>query len=67
MVGEGGVVSGICLERDLCKKGGERREGEAYGATYCAQEDCVCFFGCGEGFVCEGGTGRVDRGLGFAF
>ena len=54
------------LERGLCKKEGER-EGEAYGATYCAQEDCVCFFSRGEGFVCEGGTSRVDGGLGFAF
>ena len=47
-------------------KGGEG-EGEAYGATYCAQEDCVCVFGCGEGFVCEGGAGRVDGGLKVTF
>lgn len=53
--------------RGLYKKGAEGREGEAYGAPYSAQEDCVCFFGCGEGFVCERGTGRVDGGLGFAF
>lgn len=38
-------------------------KGKAYGATYCAQEDRVCVFGGGEGFVCEGGAGGVDRGL----
>ena len=56
-----------CMKRGWCKNAMERREGEAYGATYCAQEDCVCFFGHTEGFICEGGTGRVDGGLGIAF
>lgn len=39
----------------------------AYRAAYGAQEDCVGFFGGGEGFVCEGGAGGVDGGLGSSF
>lgn len=38
-------------------------ESIAYGTTYCAQEDRVCFFGRGEGFVCERGASGVDGGL----
>ena len=48
-------VSEACFEQV-----GWGRKGKAYGATYCAQEDCVCLFGRGEGFVCERGTGGVD-------
>ncbi len=61
--GRGGVS--VCSGRGVFSfVEGKGREGEAYGASDCAEEDCVCFFGGGECFVCEGGAGGVDGGLG---
>ena len=65
--GRMGPVPYFCgVEKVLASAWGdvvEEKAGNAYGAAYCAQEDCVCFFGRGEGVVCEWGAGGVDRGL----
>lgn len=38
-------------------------EGFAYGPAYCAEKDCIGFFGGVERFVCEWGAGGIYRSL----
>ncbi len=63
MCGKEGVS--VCSGGGFFFVEGKGREGKAYGASDCAEEDCVCFLGGGEGLVCEGGAGGVDGGLGW--